>query len=81
MLKYGKTWTAKRVIGHKYKEEIRLLAKAEWNAAPGSKAFLEHYQKAVTTVMNRRSEEEREEAESLAKEWNTHMLPDELRYK
>ncbi|KAF9233668.1 hypothetical protein BU15DRAFT_66376 [Melanogaster broomeanus] len=79
LTKYGKSWTARRVIGEKYRPEVNDIAKKVWDADPGSKAFLECYQKSLTKVVEQRSKEELEEAEDLANQWNTGMLPAKLR--
>ena len=76
--KYGKAWTGRRVITETHKDEVKAILKSDWEADPGTRRYLEYYQKAVTKVMERRSDEEIEEANVQASAWNTEVLPEKI---
>ena len=77
--KYGQRWGIKRVVGREYKEELNAVIKERWNAEPGSKTYLQRYHEGLNIVMDRRTKEELEEADAIAQEMNTTLLPDDIR--
>lgn len=77
--KYGQRWGITRVIGRDHKDELKAVIKVHWDAEPGSKAYLRHYQEGLKIVMGRRSPEELAAAEEKAKELNNALLPDDIR--
>lgn len=79
--KYGNSWTGRRVLAEAHKEEIKALLKMEWDADPGIRKYLEHYQHAVTRVVDEKTQDQRDAADAQAAAWNNGMLPDDIRIR
>jgi hypothetical protein len=70
-------YTIRDVIKHQYKS----LVDKEIPFKSTDKEYLGSYQKAVTSVLNKMSEEDLEEAENLVESWNQEGGPSDLQLK
>lgn len=73
-MKYGKKWTAHRVLV----EMNKALIRQETGEMPGSEAMIAKWPEATKTVLAGLSAEEKEEANVLADKWNNEAAPPEV---
>ena len=72
--KAGKKWqNVKTVAGLLRKDEIKQIMKGI-TLETGEEHTIQHYQQALQEVVNKLTEEEKEEMEKTAEEWNTGNL-------
>ncbi|KAG1779891.1 hypothetical protein EV702DRAFT_1043280 [Suillus placidus] len=74
LVKYGKKWTAHRVLIEQNKAWIQ----EETGEMPGSEAMIAKWPEATKTVLAGLSAEEKEEANVLADKWNNEAAPHEV---
>ncbi|KAG1791614.1 hypothetical protein EV424DRAFT_1549201 [Suillus variegatus] len=74
LVKYGKKWTAHRVLV----EQNKALIRQETGEMPGSEAMIAKWPEATKTVLAGLSAEEKEEANVLADKWNNEAAPPEV---
>lgn len=75
--KIKQVYTIRDVIKQHYKS----LVEDEIPFESTDKKYLGSFQKAVTTVLNKMSEEELEDAENILKTWNKEGGPSDLQLK
>ncbi|KAG1842839.1 hypothetical protein F4604DRAFT_1938555 [Suillus subluteus] len=73
LIKYGRTWTAQKVLVHTHKA----LIQEETGEMAGSGEMISKWPKAAKTVINQLSAEE-EEAQAMADKWNNEAAPPEV---
>ncbi|KAG1880187.1 hypothetical protein F4604DRAFT_1679281 [Suillus subluteus] len=71
LIKYGRTWTARKVLVHTHKA----LIQEETGEMAGSGEMISKWPKAAKTVINQLSAEEKEEAQAMADKWNNEAAP------
>lgn len=71
LIRYGRRWTAHRVLVEQHKDQIR----AETGAIPGSEDMIVRWPEATKTVIDSLSAEEKEAAHVLAEQWNNEAAP------
>ncbi|KAG2103993.1 uncharacterized protein F5147DRAFT_654512 [Suillus discolor] len=71
LIRYGRRWTAHRVLVEQHKDQIR----AETGAIPGSEDMIVRWPEATKTVIDSLSVKEKEAAHILAKQWNNEAAP------
>ncbi|KAG1852097.1 hypothetical protein DFJ58DRAFT_841960 [Suillus subalutaceus] len=74
LIKYGRTWTARKVLIHTHKA----LIQEETGEMAGSGEMISKWPKAAKTVINQLSAEEKEEAQAMADKWNNEAAPPEV---
>ncbi|KAL4077855.1 hypothetical protein J3A83DRAFT_4186131 [Scleroderma citrinum] len=80
LLRYGRAWTTRTVIMHQQKKDINLVLEKA-GIKQGSAQMIKEYQKVVDKVMETLTEEEKAEAEELAKKWNKQHPPLDVQAK
>lgn len=63
------------------KQRYRSLIDKEIPFAPQTKEYLGHYQRALTTVLERMDAGERQKLEELAQQWTKEGAPPEVQFK
>jgi hypothetical protein len=76
-----KQWNARRVLAAQQGDRIKKVAAELAEAEAGNKAFIGHYQPAITQVFNTLSEAEITQLKETAKEWNETEVPKEVQQK
>ncbi|KAG2755613.1 hypothetical protein P692DRAFT_20717024, partial [Suillus brevipes Sb2] len=74
LIKYGKKWTAHRVLI----EQNKVLIREETGETAGSEAMIAKWPEATKTVLAGLSAKEKEEANVLANKWNNEAAPSEV---
>ena len=78
---HRRSWHWRAVVRAERKEELERLIRKNSGARPGSKAYFSKYQKSLSEMCAKLTEEERQHYEELAEDWSKRGPPEDVKRK